>query len=643
MQRSLVLPATFSRAPFRTALVVTTLGMFCLIPFVTLADAAERPPASQLLPQRTVFFVRTPSVKTSIEAFQKTNLGRMMADAKMRPFLSGFWQNLADEFKSRAEEGELDLTLDELSALPAGEVCLAGVGLRGEGLKMAMIMDVAPDNDVAERLLFWARSRGDSDPYQASSDHRGFEIQHWQFRGEQDVYLCRRENTYLFSQSENLMRGMLDLWDKLAVDLDGKPVSTLGNSSQFITVYRRLQGGLREDPNLLVYVDPIEAVRVTYGETPAGFAAMTMIPALGLDGLRAVGLSVYMDTPDFDSVTRIHVLLDQPRIGVLQAVALGEVDPAPSDFVPEDVTQCLSLQIEREEMVEGIREVYDSYFGADGLSKWMDKNLSDNFGIDFEQEFVNQVEGRITFATWTEPPVRFNSGANLIGIRVDDPAAVRTTLIKALESVGERRGTTGVPQLKNHLGIEYWSAEAPSEDEMATRRREREERLKATGRESEIGRVELETRQPQPSFALLGNTLIGSDSEAFLKRAIETYKGDMPRFRDSLTYLSVSTKIRRILGSRAAALVQINNNELALRQWYDFAVGDSTKSFLTDRSEENPLLGKMGKTLEENPLPDFEELQSYFAPSGAMVFEEETGLHYMTFTIRREQDPVTTP
>jgi hypothetical protein len=42
--------------------------------------------------------------------------------------------------------------------------------------------------------------------------------------------------------------------------------------------------------------------------------------------------------------------------------------------------------------------------------------------------------------------------------------------------------------------------------------------------------------------------------------------------------------------------------------------------------------------MDKNPLPPFSVLQKYFAPQGSMVIDDETGIHFMDFTLKRKAE-----
>jgi hypothetical protein len=44
----------------------------------------------------------------------------------------------------------------------------------------------------------------------------------------------------------------------------------------------------------------------------------------------------------------------------------------------------------------------------------------------------------------------------------------------------------------------------------------------------------------------------------------------------------------------------------------------------------------LNQALSQNPLPPFAVLAEYMAPAGGMIVNDETGIHYMTFTLKRQ-------
>ena len=41
---------------------------------------------------------------------------------------------------------------------------------------------------------------------------------------------------------------------------------------------------------------------------------------------------------------------------------------------------------------------------------------------------------------------------------------------------------------------------------------------------------------------------------------------------------------------------------------------------------------------KDNPLPDFDDVKKYFAPSGAFITSDDTGYHMLGFTLKPDLD-----
>ena len=76
--------------------------------------------------------------------------------------------------------------------------------------------------------------------------------------------------------------------------------------------------------------------------------------------------------------------------------------------------------------------------------------------------------------------------------------------------------------------------------------------------------------------------------------------------------------------------------EESLRLFYDLANDPSNIERLKSMATNNPFFGALVAALDGKSLPPFEVISKYLAPSGAFVVEEEDGLHYTTFSMRRE-------
>ena len=73
-----------------------------------------------------------------------------------------------------------------------------------------------------------------------------------------------------------------------------------------------------------------------------------------------------------------------------------------------------------------------------------------------------------------------------------------------------------------------------------------------------------------------------------------------------------------------------------MRFWYDLVQSEATRQRLGRLGQRQPLWGAVDQALKDHPLPPFDVLAQYLAPGGGMLVSDETGLHYMSFTLKRQ-------
>ncbi|HJN08031.1 MAG TPA: hypothetical protein QF564_05020 [Pirellulaceae bacterium] len=104
---------------------VLRYGLCCLILTlglqVTLATAAQ--PSESLLPTTTKGFISIPDIGVLVESWNETQLGQLMADEKMQPFVEDLKRQMRSNM-NRADK-QLGLTWSDLKSVYGGDVCLA--------------------------------------------------------------------------------------------------------------------------------------------------------------------------------------------------------------------------------------------------------------------------------------------------------------------------------------------------------------------------------------------------------------------------------------------------------------------------------------------------------------------------------------
>jgi hypothetical protein len=575
---------------------------------------AERPTAPNLLPDKTLAYFRVTDAQLLVERFRETAMGRIVQDEQVRPLVSQLYASAQNAFQQIEER--VGLPLDQLLRIPQGEICVAFVAPPERAPGAIVLLDVKTQLPQFEKLL----ERGEdflqeNGGTKASEKIAGESVDVYSGQGGNSAWMHIRDGSVLVTTSKELMEYTLKAWSG-----EGKD-KTLADNDRFNSIMSRCAGSVDDPPQISFFVDPIELVRTL---ARGNFAAtgLALIPVLGLDGIQGVGGSMTFATGEFDDVQHLHILLDSPRAGVLQVLAMKSGDTTPEGWVPPDVITYSTLNWDFQHTYDKSAKLYNSLVGENELQKEFEK-ASQAIGIDLEKDVLPALEGRVTLVQWVEKPVRINSITTLVGVKLKDPAAFQSPLQKLLDKHSER------VEKKFYGGTTYWAVKLPD----GGGRRGPFGNPAPDGEENSEGPA---LRQPDPSMAIVGDYLLMSDSSKALQAAIDAQHDPARRLADELDFKLIASKIKRQVGGDAPGMIQFSRPEEGLRFWYDMAAAENTKQMLSRGAEENPFLKDVDQALKDNPLPPFSVLAKYLAPGGAMMVSDETGIHMLSFTLRRQ-------
>ena len=207
--------------------------------------------------------------------FQETSLGQITADEQIRPFVEHLYGSLLTAFE-RVQEN-VGASLDELLAIPQGELCVALV-LPEEGRpQLAVIVDTGDQLPVAQQLL----ERGDdlligAGASRSTEEMGDVELVCYEARGEdqREVAMFERDGTIVITSSRELSIRIIATWD-------GAEVRTLADNRKFASIMNRSRGLKDEPPQITWFVDPLAFVtRMAQGNL-SGQAGLATIRGLG--------------------------------------------------------------------------------------------------------------------------------------------------------------------------------------------------------------------------------------------------------------------------------------------------------------------------------------------------------------------------
>lgn len=598
--------------------------MLCLVTVILLGSIsvtrAERAASSLLLPKETLAYVRLAHVPEFAARFRETAFGRMLSDPQMKPLVDHLYGQAVtevDQFKDK-----LGLSLDELLAIPQGEIALAIVPVAEQQPAIVLVVDTAHNTANAKKFLETLEQQiGNVQRREEQIEGQTVVV----FSGGNvEIGLFERDGTYVVVNNIAIVGELIKNWK-------GREKDSLNDNPRYAAVMSACRAKDSE-PQFVWYAEPIDIAKAYLANDFGARIALATLPALGLDGLKAVGGSMALGVGEFDFLGHAHLLLDNPRAGVIEVLQLAEGDLKPQAWVPSDASSYMTIYWDFLASYNQLEKLIDSFQSPGFVADNVKKNISDRLEVDVVNELIPLVAGRVSLITRMpnrnqglavsgeigEGSAKFSLQGgrgpdHLISIEVKDMKKAQMLLDRLLAK--PEFGDTIVK--KSWAGHTYYTGKP------------REPRLDGEGN----------PREPnsEPCFALAHDCILLSDQLALMQSVLGT-REEKDSLGAALDYKLMSSKILRHSGDGRVGMISFNRPDEGMRYMWDIAVQEQTKSRLAKAGENNKFFSSLDSALKEHPLPPFSAIEKYFSPTGAILTNEETGFHYLTFTLKRKME-----
>jgi ribosomal protein S18 acetylase RimI-like enzyme len=625
--------AKFPRRSFRFA-ACTIAGALL---FAAAAPVlAARPSAMKLFPEETLLLVRTPNAGELFERLRETSTGRMVRDPQIAPFVERLYGSAGDLYTQKVAEW-LGVSWEELQNLPRAEVAFAIVARRDHLPAFVLLVDQGETPSVAKTLLDKALERMKEDGGETTTETiAGQEVTVVRAGDNQEhtVGLFEKEHTIVAATDPGLIREILGHWDSesnpSATDAtvtsasetaaapaaeessDAEPRQysgrTLAENNKFVTILRYCRREHDPPPNMILFVDPIGLIRQFNRENAGMSVAMATFPALGIDGLSAIGATMTFSVGRFDSLSHMHVLLDNPRAGVVQVIAFEPGDLAPPEWVFADVENYITWRWNVQTSFNVIRSLIDRFQFDGRTDKFVAESINEKFGIDFEKEIIDNIEGQVTWVGGYEKPAHFRGQQTTIGIKVVDEELAKQTLEKFVAKYPERL------EKREFGGVTYYAVVIDWPEQLR------------------------EEPPNTPLFAVTDGYFFAGGSCQLFERAMAARDGTVERLADQPQFAQLAAEVQQEAPGITPAMFLYSRFEETLRQWYDLLTNEKTQQYLSEHAEGNPFFAALADSVAANELPPFDAIARYALPSVGMIYDTDSGFHAIGFAIRDEEE-----
>jgi hypothetical protein len=561
---------------------------------------AARPKSVELLPEDTLGLVSIADTQDLAQRFMNTSLGQMSQDPQMKPVVDELYGSMSELVASVKDY--IGLSLPEIVALPHGEVTFAVVAVKDASPAYVFLFD-AGDQIANARVLL---QRGVDVAVNQGSTKQEASVKDTKITivtGPNEGFLAffDKDGTIVAGTNLEAVKRILGIWN-------GEKGRVLSDNQNYGTIMNRCRGSKDEPPQVVWFVDPINIMRSIAEQNVSLRVGVAMLPVLGLDGLSAIGGSILYDSGQYDSVNHIHVLLENPRSGIIKMIALESGVSKPERWVPTDVASYMTVHVNFDTAVKTLTPMWDSLSGTGSFSAFVQQRFSTPLGVDFEKQILPALEGRVTYITWFEKPASMVSGVTLVAVKLKDTEAVGKAMDGLAKQFGERISK------QNSSGKDYYRVNIPPPQ--------------TAGAEP--------PPMPIPCFGIVDDYFVYTNRPSLYEKVLTTLAEGTKSLGEELEFKLIANKIQRQSGGAKPVMLGFSRPEEGLRYWYDMITSDSTRDSLKKQAEKNPFFKSLDSTLQKSPLPPFEVIQRYLAPGGSMAVDDSSGLHFMSFTLRRK-------
>ena len=601
--------------------LVALLFTFLSVP----ALKAERPSAPKLLPYNTVVYLRVDDFPALGDDFLRTSFGNIRNDASVAPLVDRLYNEFLNAFPQL--EDELGVSVEELMDLPTGEVALS-LAVTDTGRPMfAFIADVGENVDTATTLLERAEFEHINNAGDLSEELIGdTEVTLFANPGDDDdVYSFIKEETVVLCSSELMATHLISVWEGTATEAD----RTLADNRKFTDIMRNSVGAEDFQPQISFFADPLTLIKSTTQDNFQAQAVLALLPTLGVDGFKAVGGSLIVGPPGFDTMAHFHLSLGSPRRGVFNLLTLGEGELNSEDWVSNEIANYGTMYWDLEAMYGELTKVVDSVLGSGYFENLVEENVNLPVGINLQEDVIAHFGGRLTFVQQVVDPDVLNGQATGIGFKLKEPEQ----LADFLDTLIEEKAAWMSKQ--SHNGVTYYQTPGGRPGGPGGPPDSQPNPNQPNAQPTRPG-PPVNFRRPTPTFAIIGDTLLLSDSELVVFKAIDTQQGGEDRLADAEDFKLVLNTVKAQTGEFKPSAITFSRPEKGLEFLYNLGMGEDAQSALQQGAENNDFLRTLNSAFLDHPLPPFEEISKYLAPTGGVLFNRPTGLHFLSFSLNPE-------
>lgn len=632
--------------------IATALIAILSTPLLPAAQAAK--PTDMLLPNTTKGYVASTDVQLMSKQWDQTQLGRMLDDPLMKPFLD----DLEAQIRKDRTKDRIDwrLTWDDVRAIARGEAAAAYIHTVGKRPALAMLVNVTGNQPAAKGVLDRIfKSLVSQRATWKQETVAGTQITIFTLpkdpkdkqRAAQTAYFIK-EDMLVAVDDADVAKGILN---RLATAANATAAKdTLASLPTYRQVMDRCQADAKQSepatPHARWFVNPLEYAKARRLVDPKIFMSdkldlIRVAENSGFGGVKGAGGYVHLRTGPYDFLHRIAVYAPPPFEKSLKMFETPNGGPyPPHKWLPADIASYTSGSWNLKTAIDNFGPMYDQTIGNGDNGVWLDtlKSIRDDKDgpkVDMEKRLFAHLGTRLTLVSDVAEPITTTSERRLTIAELTDAKSVTD----ALTDYYKNDALAKVKKVGEHS---YWEIqpEDNGDDQLP------QLNVVTPGAGGAVQNVAAPVGKIEPSaVAVAHGHLVVATHASLLTKVLGTQAAaalaDDAEYGRVLQHIDAEMKKRELSKS---AIQRFVRSDVAYRPTFELTKMDKLPVSQTLLGQLlNMVLeqGSGGKTRQQRVagklLPEYKAVQGYFTPSGGLGVREEgdtfQGWFLISFTL----------
>ncbi len=439
------------------------------------SPASAAPPLHELLPASTRFYVSITNGPDFDQRLDQTQLGRLLADPQVKPFLNDF----AMQLKGKAGEEyplvrwlmDMGIGWNQLRDLASGELAWALIESDAGEPSLAFLADVAGRQELVHEMVQEIEASMAQRAQRSQQTVRDTVVTSYKIPAAGKI--PQRATVYFVKDQLFVAASETAAALRLLEAIESPPAESLKQHAAFQHVLKecRLDAG-DQVPQVVLYLVPVdlgESLRALGANHEAGsIDPIAVARQQKFDALQAVGAFIHIGESGYDFHCRVSAYAPRPWTQSMQVCEFPNGTLAPAAWVSEDFPMISMLRVDFPTAARHVGPLFDALYaeGDEGLYEDIKSSLledPDGPQIDVDKELFGRLSPQVSLAVRNALPITPDSPQKVIAIATTDEQGLVEPFKQALEGYAE----VEIGELSGHEAYFGYEVDAESTDSPA--------------------------------------------------------------------------------------------------------------------------------------------------------------------------------